>query len=82
MTTGIIELKMRATNNEVMQKNLPNVNEKYLPPYDSDVTIAQAAASLKTAAQSLSTLTANTYVGAVLVNRINVTDYAEGNDNV
>lgn len=76
-TTGTLELNLRDTNNNAFKKNLPNVNEKYLPPYDSDVTVAQASASLKAAGQALNALTVNTLLTTYLVSRMDVTGAGE-----
>lgn len=78
MTTGTLELNLRTSNNEAFKKNLPNVNEKYLPPYDTDVTIAQAATNLRNAAIALNSLTTNSLISTVLINRIEISEYGDG----
>ncbi len=73
-------LKVTDTNENVSEKNLPNLNPAFLPNYDEDIAASDATV-IKTACIALNSLTTNTLNQIKVSTEIDITDFEGGEQN-
>lgn len=71
-------LTMTDANLNKFDKRLPNVNPRYMPDYGTDTVATSSAVSIKTACQSLASLTNNTLNKIAVELAIDISDYEGG----